>query len=976
MSTLSVQAQDLAEGLVGYWSFNGDLEDTAPDADPPANGVGKTWSGGGVADNPEALADFELTDPNYVDGKFEQCVKFADSFYVETPLEVEDRFDFGAIVIRGAEDEDDPDEEDPDLKGFTVSAWVTVDQFSKSWQCMAAKGEHDQWRMHRRSDGNTMTGNGGNGDTPEGVIELTPGDGLWYHCVLRSDRANDKHDFWVNGTMDATEDGITPEGNIMPMMIGQNPDTGDRTWEGNIDDVAMWNRPLTDDEILEIWADGDGSPISDHIDPPSDPDWNGSKSGSTGELLVDTTGEVEHAFEVKVGNKNGLTQDLVLSDYVLSGADADHFTLVETPTTLAPGAESVIQLSFKQKLEVGEFVATLTYQTSDPDDKEKEIVVNLKGIVPNTVGPLAVYRLDEAVGSTDALDSSGNGNDAAYDENDGSLTLGGAGLKEGLGTSMEVAGGGLIERFNGFPLNEYTISLWFQANSLGDATTGELLTLVGQGEGTPDTALLLASGELHWFGGEGTILFSSEGSGIEVGTVYHVAMIYKDGTGTILLDGSELVSGDVDPASSGGIFYAGAFGAGALGLDGSLDDIQFYDYDIRDLSEDIDEVGLLIADPGLVLSVLALDQPVDTDEDGLPDDIDPCPTETDCDGDGLGDAEEVNDHGTDPQNPDTDGDRHPDLFEVTSGYDPNDPAVPTLEQIQENLNVDLVAYYPFDGDLEDKAGDNHGEGMGSAPITYAAGKFGDAINLDGVDQYVETPTENEDTFDFGAPDNQTGFTVSAWFRVGTFDKNWQAIVAKGENNNWRIHRQGTNDNLAPVGGSGDIAGPTNVNDGELHHLALVSTPGVSVTFYVDGELEATGDPPMLENNEQPMMIGENPDALGRTFNGIIDDVAFWARPLSEGEVLTVANSAVSLGEILEGGGDPPLPGDRPGTLGEVMKADGGPFSFTISEGTFDVEYSTDLDTWTVIASDVSGTYEDTDAGRNAADSGYYRAVAK
>ena len=291
------------------------------------------------------------------------------------------------------------------------------------------------------------------------------------------------------------------------------------------------------------------------------------------------------------------------------------------------------------------------------------------------------------------------------------------------------------------------------------------------------------------------------------------------------------------------------------------------------------------------------------------------------------------------------------------------------------LSVDLLAYYPFDGDLQDTAGDSHGEAQGTDPIAFDTGKFGQGIDLNGVDQFVQTPAANEDLFDFGAPDSPTGFTVSAWFRVDGFDKNWQALIAKGEGNLWRVHRQGGTEGLVGNGGAGDIArdGPS-VNDGAVHHIALVSVPGESVSLYLDGELMETGGAPSLENNDQPMMIGENPDALGRTWNGLIDDVALWSRPLSQAEVSQVAGSSVSLGDIIVGnGGDPDGGAGAPEITGISVSADG--VALQLPAGTiYDIEYSTDLQIWEVIASDVTGTYSDVAHADGA--TGYYRGVVK
>ncbi|HUF62155.1 MAG TPA: LamG-like jellyroll fold domain-containing protein, partial [Verrucomicrobiales bacterium] len=218
------------------------------------------------------------------------------------------------------------------------------------------------------------------------------------------------------------------------------------------------------------------------------------------------------------------------------------------------------------------------------------------------------------------------------------------------------------------------------------------------------------------------------------------------------------------------------------------------------------------------------------------------------------------------------------------------------------LRDGLVAYWPLDGNLNDQIANNHGTGQGSAPIQYGAGKLGDGIDLDGADQFVEINPANEEVFDFGAPAAPTGFTLSMWFRVDALTKSWQALAAKGEDNHWRLHRRGDTDTITGNGGNADVPqGPTDINDGQIHHLALVSDPGTEVRLYVDGNLESTGPPPSLENNAMPMMLGENPEARGRTWDGLIDDVGAWNRPLLEAEVQEIyngGNAGKSIGDLI------------------------------------------------------------------------------
>jgi hypothetical protein len=301
-----------------------------------------------------------------------------------------------------------------------------------------------------------------------------------------------------------------------------------------------------------------------------------------------------------------------------------------------------------------------------------------------------------------------------------------------------------------------------------------------------------------------------------------------------------------------------------------------------------------------------------------------------------------------------------------------------------SLGDGLIAYFPLDGDFQDNAGDAHGFEVGAAPIEFAGGQFGQGVDLNGVDQYVSTPVETEDRFDFS---DGTGFTVSAWFRVDAFDKSWQAIVTKGEGTNWRIHRQGDTDNLGPVAGGVNpdngngfdlVENPISVNDGQIHHVVITNIPDVSSSYYLDGVLIQEGFPGVPEGNEWPMMIGENANngGNGRTFNGLIDDLAVWNRGLSADEVSQIFNGP-SIGEQVGSGGVGGTTVEVP-DIGTVVA---GPtsvgLSFTGLEGkTYDIEYSTDLVTWSVVMTGLSGevSFEDTDAARIGLPSGYYRGV--
>ena len=141
-------------------------------------------------------------------------------------------------------------------------------------------------------------------------------------------------------------------------------------------------------------------------------------------------------------------------------------------------------------------------------------------------------------------------------------------------------------------------------------------------------------------------------------------------------------------------------------------------------------------------------------------------------------------------------------------------------------------------------------------------------------------------------------SVSTWFRANEFDKSWQALIADGESNRWRLHRRSGDGGFAWVGGNGDTPAGADVTIGEWNHIVAIADAN-AVEFgsrvYLNGEIYAERpEPANLGSNDFNVMIGENPDARGRTWNGDIDDVALWNRPLSAEEVAALGAGPLSV----------------------------------------------------------------------------------
>ncbi|MDB2327019.1 hypothetical protein N9V94_00485 [bacterium] len=883
------QAQ-LSDGLIGYWPFDGDLEDKSESV-PPAHGAGKIWSGDDVEDDPEALADFATAELTFADGKFGSGIDLDDREYVETPLEVEDRFDFGAPE-QGASNT-----EGGSPTGFSVSAWFRVDEFSKGWQSVIGKGEQDQWRIHRNAETDTLSVAGGGGDddglgSDVTTTEFGVNDGEFHHVVLVSDTENDVTIHYLDGEEVGRLNGVALNGNPMPMMIGQNPDTGDRTWQGMIDDVAIWDHAITEEEVEVLWNGGDG--ISVAAFDGSDPNIAAFESVSIGPLpVVDT----DTAFEVTLRNTGG-TQALEVSGFDLGGADADHFTVVSSPTSIPSAGRDVVQLTFNNLEQLGVFKATLTYTTNDPDADDQTIVVDLTAIVPNPDGPEAHYRFDETDVAQAAADSTVNGRVGMYDENGGSINLAAPGLDAATGTAFAVAPGGAMKA-PAFPLADFTITGWFRSDSLG-SLPADLRLVFGQGEGTPEVALLEAGGALHYYGDE-TILFSSEVGTIETGQAYHIAVTFDSASGEValILNGVEVATGSAPLPSSDGEFYVGAYGAnGNLGFDGVIDDVQFYS---RILSAD--NIIFLNENPGEALNPIAAGEDPDSDEDGLSDKDEIAiymtdPLKVDTDGDGLSDGDEVA-SGLNPLLTDTDGDG----FDDGGDEDPLDPDVPGENQF-------LLVHYDFNEGSGTEIGNRGSAGVGelinahdNAWVSVGAPDGSGYLNFttDGAGasaQHIATGLEGADNPFFGDVD----YTAMAWVRFDT-------IATGGINNDKMIFGQVVDGEVLHHGGrqsrlkfghwGNDTNGGSVVID-EWVHLAFRYQEGRQ-SIIVDGETVASSVQGAL-NEDGEIAIGSTHITDDRDMSGDLDEIRIYSAALS--------NEAIA--KIAAGAGDPEADTDGDG----------------------------------------------------------------
>lgn len=174
---------------------------------------------------------------------------------------------------------------------------------------------------------------------------------------------------------------------------------------------------------------------------------------------------------------------------------------------------------------------------------------------------------------------------------------------------------------------------------------------------------------------------------------------------------------------------------------------------------------------------------------------------------------------------------------------------------------------------------------------WVDGKVGGAIAFDGSN-YIEVPHAPA----IGA-EVTAGLTVMAWFNSNVplaADSASNRMLEKG-NNYFFLQgvRPGGMNFLVKHGGANFTARIGDSLEAETwYHIAGVFD-GATAKTYIDGELKGSVEVPgPIDDSQLPLRIGS--DDSGAFFNGLMDQVLIWKRPLSSAEIRAVIDGDFEL----------------------------------------------------------------------------------
>ncbi|MFO1019168.1 MAG: LamG-like jellyroll fold domain-containing protein [Planctomycetales bacterium] len=208
--------------------------------------------------------------------------------------------------------------------------------------------------------------------------------------------------------------------------------------------------------------------------------------------------------------------------------------------------------------------------------------------------------------------------------------------------------------------------------------------------------------------------------------------------------------------------------------------------------------------------------------------------------------------------------------------------------LTESVVKNLVGYWKGDYSENDSAGTNDGFLQGNA--TYDDGKFGPGFVLDGDGDYVKLANS--------PPLQLQDFTISAWVKRASTTKGG-LIFGYGQSG----YTFGINDDgtllLSAVGISSVSSTNLKITDTGFHHVAITKS-GASVIVYVDGVAETLAPYQTFFSFFTNPAIGARADNGTGSFNGVLDEVAIFNRPLGPTEIqsLMTDNDPKAVGNLL------------------------------------------------------------------------------
>jgi hypothetical protein len=199
-----------------------------------------------------------------------------------------------------------------------------------------------------------------------------------------------------------------------------------------------------------------------------------------------------------------------------------------------------------------------------------------------------------------------------------------------------------------------------------------------------------------------------------------------------------------------------------------------------------------------------------------------------------------------------------------------------------SVEDDLIAWYPLDDFNGTKVFDRSGRmrdgtfySVDADPPRVTVGKFGNALDVNG--EYVDLPFKIDQS-------GNDGMSLSAWIYPRQVDGGTdnERVIFGTDNGGWDWSMTIRMGSFSAWTGTTRYQSPLTIYSNNWYHCVSVFDPVSSkTTLHLNGG-SITTDSLGLDSNSNLIRLGSH--FGNRSFDGLIDDVRIWGRPLSVSEV--------------------------------------------------------------------------------------------
>ncbi len=836
-----VSAQEIVypDGQVAAWAFDEDTGLVAADSIGQLSGD---------------LVNFAGDDSQWVNGSVDGAIEFNGSNYVVVP----DDATIGADLVGG----------------FTVSAWFysNVDLALSGGNRMLEKGNSFFFLQGVAQGGMNFLVKVGGQNKTAGIGQALDAE-TWYFITGVFDGENVM--VYLDGEMKES----IPSGGLMddaqlPMRIGS--DDASSFFNGRMDEVRIWNRPLTGEEIISVFDQTKPKPPEGAPVVVAQPEAVTVYEGGTATFTVEATGAPTLRF---LWSKD----DEPLRDETTE-------TLVIPFATLDNAGEYKVRVSNDE----GEvFSAAVALDVLVVEGLETARVLSL--------------NLDETSGQV-ASDSSSNGHDVAltgYPDDtshwvDGQVN--GALTFDGFATVGSTPDTATLSALG----DEASFSFWIKPTTFGEPEdTGTYIRstsyLFRKGDhfsvrivNDPGTVIstIIVRGEPGADNGavaRKAFEINAPQNTVELDAWQHWAMIYRQGTIAFYKDGFRIgdpVEGTLGAPNAEALSIGNynEFGDLLRNYNGSLDELNIWarpisEAEILELAgKDVSGAPSIEVQPVSAKRLEGNTVKFEVQAAGAR----PLVYQWMKDGQPIEGANAASLELTRLKS--EDAGEYSVVITNSVGEDASNIATLTVEPL-DAITSGLVAYYTFDETsgttLNDNSGnDLHGQLQNFGPEGFTSGIIGGGYEFDGLDDFIVVP-HNE------LLNLRNEATVSIWLKVaGLSDGNdFDRVFRKATNFDFvlinggitRVHGINKDPYSSPGG---------NWETGAWIHFAYTFKDG-EVQWYKDGlPVGAPISGALGELTTAPLSIGNYAEdlSISRLYLGTMDEMGIWSRPLADSEI--------------------------------------------------------------------------------------------